>query len=42
MNKDSLKAYSELINQLWESVGKKKWLLEDNIILDIIEMVMNY
>ena len=23
MNKDSLKAYSELINQLWESVGKK-------------------
>ena len=24
MNKDSLKAYSELINQLWESVGKKK------------------
>ena len=24
MNKDSLKAYSELINQLWESIGKKK------------------
>ena len=24
MNKDSLKAYSELINELWESVGKKK------------------
>ena len=24
MNKESLKVYSELINQLWESIGKKK------------------